>query len=120
MVDESQCLKFITLDMTRTVTAEGSELELKFISALFGGLLGVATDVYLGGFEIVVCGVLTTLLVNILTMCLLRGCIRMLFYTTVLLLFVALALMNAIALANINQRPDIGVGVERIANLQLT
>ena len=59
-----QCLEFVTLDTTRVRASRGAELELEFMGNLFGGALGVATDVYLGSFEIVICGVVVALVAN--------------------------------------------------------
>ncbi len=99
VANEAQCLEFVTVDTRRTITSKSAALELEFISSLFGGALGVATDLYLGWFEICVCGVLMALVANALVLLVLRHFIRLLFYTTVLLGVIALGLVDAIAFA---------------------
>ena len=95
----ANCEQLVTVSTHRTIASRGSALELEFIGGFFGGFLGALSDVYLGTLELVVFGVLCSLVLNFALMFILRHFVRLLFYSTVIFLVLALALVDVIAFA---------------------
>lgn len=93
------CEQVLTLTTTRSVGPRGAELELEFLKTLYGGVLGATTDVYLGGLELLLFGVLAALMLNFALMFVLRHFVKTLFYATVVLLLLALFVVDAVAFA---------------------
>lgn len=97
--EAAACQQVVRLSTSVEIASRGSTLEMEFIGSIFGGMLSVATDLYLGWLEVLTFGCFVAIAANFLLLVLLRHFIKALFFATLLGLLVLLALVDAICLA---------------------